>query len=192
MDHQDVRAALGELRRVLAPQVGRDWDVPAGPLDWSCRDTLAHIGHDQLAYAGQLVARPVDRYLPFDLAVRPGAGPGDVLQVVLACGELLAVALAAAGPGVRAWHWGPTDPGGFAAMGVAEILLHTHDIATGLGLGWSPPAGPAAAVLARLFPDAPTGTGADPAAVLLWCTGRAALPGLPRRTSWVWRAALPE
>ncbi|MFJ1755134.1 hypothetical protein [Kitasatospora sp. NPDC088134] len=108
-----------------------------------------------------------DRYLPFDLAVQPG-------------------------PGLRAWHWGPTDPTGFAAMGVAEILLHTHDIATGLGLDWTPPAGPSAAVLARLFPDAPTGTGADPAAVLLWCTGRTALPGLPRRTSWVWRAALPE
>ncbi|WAL76064.1 hypothetical protein OU787_33665 [Kitasatospora sp. YST-16] len=32
----------------------------------------------------------------------------------------------------------------------------------------------------------------DPAPVLLWCTGRAELPGRPRRESWTWRAALAE
>ncbi|WP_244178643.1 hypothetical protein [Streptomyces rubellomurinus] len=51
-------------------------------------------------------------------------------------------------------------------MGVAEILLHTHDITQGLAVEWQPPAPLCAAVLARLFPDAP-----------------------PRRTSWIWKAA---
>nr|WP_202524376.1 maleylpyruvate isomerase N-terminal domain-containing protein [Kitasatospora sp. SID7827] len=184
-----MRAALAETRRVLAPRLGRDWSVPAGPLEWNCRDTLAHLGHDLLGYAGQVTARPGDRYLPFDLTVRPEAGPAEVLDTALACGELLALALAAAEPGLRAWHWGPTDPSGFAAMGTAETLLHTHDIATGLALDWTPPPALCAAVLARLFPDAPPG---DPAPVLLWCTGRAALPGRPRRASWTWRAALDE
>ncbi|MFD8596740.1 maleylpyruvate isomerase N-terminal domain-containing protein [Kitasatospora sp. NPDC059646] len=188
MDHQDVRAALAELRLALAPHLQADWSVPAGGLEWSCRETLAHIGHDLLAYAGQVVARPADRYLPFDLTVRPDADPAATLQTALACGELLAVALAAADPALRAWHWGPTDPGGFAAMGVAETLLHTHDITTGLGLDRAMPPALCAAVLARLFPDAP---GGDPAAVLLWCTGRGGLPGLERRTTWGWKAALP-
>ncbi|MFE2349290.1 maleylpyruvate isomerase N-terminal domain-containing protein [Kitasatospora cineracea] len=187
--HQELRAALAQTRNVLAPHLGRDWGVPAGPLEWNCRDTLAHLGHDLLAYAGQLTARPADRYLPFDLTVRQEADPADLLATALACGELLALALAAAEPGLRAWHWGPTDPTGFAAMGVAETLLHTHDIATGLALGWAPPPALCAAVLARLFPDAPAG---DPAPVLLWCTGRTELPGRSRRESWTWRAALAE
>jgi hypothetical protein len=27
----------------------------------------------------------------------------------------------------RAWHWGPTDPSGFAALGVNETLMHTYE-----------------------------------------------------------------
>ncbi|MGW6918421.1 maleylpyruvate isomerase N-terminal domain-containing protein [Kitasatospora sp. NPDC054939] len=190
MNGDDVRTALHELRDTLGPHTGDPgWDAPAGPLEWSCRETAVHIAHDLLAYAGQLAARPARAYLPFDLTVQPAADPAEVLEVVAACGGLLATALDAAPPGLRAWHWGPCDPSGFAAMGVAEILLHTHDIANGLGLRRLPPAGLSAAVLARLFPDAPDG---EPARVLLWCTGRAELGGRPRRTSWTWRAAVDD
>ncbi|MEV4811351.1 hypothetical protein [Micromonospora avicenniae] len=45
--------------------------------------------------------------------------------MVTACAGLLAATVDAADPGTRAWHYGPCDPGGFAAMGVAETLLHT-------------------------------------------------------------------
>ncbi|WP_354639937.1 maleylpyruvate isomerase N-terminal domain-containing protein [Kitasatospora camelliae] len=187
MDATDVRRAVAAMVEVLEPAAGADWSVPAGPLEWSCRTTAAHVAHDLLGYAGQLTGLPQDGYLPFDLRVSEQAAPGEVLRVVTACGGLLACALAAADPGVRAWHWGPCDPAGFAAMGVAETLLHTHDITTGLGLPWRPDAEPSAGVLARLFPDAPPG---EPAEVLLWCTGRGELDGRPRRTSWSWRAAV--
>ncbi|MER7753902.1 DinB family protein [Kitasatospora sp. NPDC097643] len=186
MDHRDVDTALAELLQVLGPHADKDWTVPAGPLKWSCWETAAHIGHDLLAYAGQVAARPADSYLPFDLNVRPTASPAEVLQTVTACGRLLSCVLATAGPTSRAWHWGPCDPEGFAAMGVAEALLHTHDITRGLAVDWQPPAPLCAAVLGRLFPDAPPG---DPVQVLLWCTGRQELDGLPRRTSWIWKAA---
>jgi uncharacterized protein (TIGR03083 family) len=176
------------MLRVLGAYTGRDWTVPAGTLEWSCRDTAAHVAHDLLAYAGQVVGRPQGGYLPFDLTVSPTAAPAEVLAVVSACAGLLATALDAADPGLRAWHFGPCDPGGFAAMGVAETLLHTHDVTRGLGVAWQPPDALAAAVLARLFPDAPPG---PPAEVLLWATGRAELDGRPRRTSWTWRAVLP-
>ncbi|GLW54464.1 hypothetical protein [Kitasatospora phosalacinea] len=109
MDHQELRAALAEARRVLAPHLHADWSVPAGPLEWSCRDTLAHVGHDLLAYAGQVAALPADGYLPFDLTLHPDAGPAEVLTTALACGELLALALSAAAPTARAWHWGPSS-----------------------------------------------------------------------------------
>ncbi|MFJ3846867.1 maleylpyruvate isomerase N-terminal domain-containing protein [Streptomyces albidoflavus] len=189
MDHQDVQAAMAQMLEVLGPRTGEDWTVPAGPLEWSCRQTAAHISHDLLAYAGQLAARPADAYLPLDLCVRPIASPAEALQVAAACSGLLGSALATADPSLRAWHWGPCDPTGFAAMGVAEILLHTHDITRGLGVDWLPSAPLCAAVLDRLFPDAPPG---EPVRVLLWCTGRGDLNDLPRQTSWTWKAARPD
>jgi hypothetical protein len=189
MDHQDVQAAVAEMLRVLAPHTAEDWTVPAGSLEWSCWLTAAHIGHDLLAYAGQLAARPADAYLPFDLRIRPTASPAEVLQVVAACGGLLSSTLATADPGLQAWHWGPCDSEGFAAMGVAETLLHTYDITQGLAVHWLPPASPSAGILDRLFPDAPPG---DPTRVLLWCTGRGELDNIPRRTSWTWKAARPD
>jgi hypothetical protein len=174
------------MLRVLVPEQDRDWRVPAGPLDWTCRQAAAHVAHDLLAYAGQLAGRPSDAYLPLDLTVRPDAPVRDVLRVVAACGGLLISAIDTAGPDARAWHWGPTDPGGFAALGVNEVLMHTHDITRGLAVPWTPPADLCAAVLDRLFVDPPDG---DPAEVLLWCTGRAELGGRPRRGSWTPRAA---
>jgi hypothetical protein len=186
MDRQDVDAALAEMLRVLSPHTATDWSVSAGPLEWSCWQTAAHIGHDLLAYAGQLAAQPTDAYLPFDLNLRPTASPAQVLQAVAACGGLLSSALVTASPNLRAWHWGPCDAEGFAAIGVAETLLHTHDITQGLSVDWRPPAPLSTAILNRLFPDAPPG---DPTQVLLWCTGRAELDGFPRRTSWTRNAA---
>jgi hypothetical protein len=184
---RDVEMAVAEMVGVLTPYVSGDWGVRAGSLEWSCWTTAAHVGHDLLAYAGQVAGRPDDAYLPFDLVVRAGTPPADVLRVVAACGRLLSGALAAAEPGSRGWHWGPADPGGFAALGVDEALLHTYDIAQGLGIDWLPPADLCAAVLARLFPGAPEG---DPVRVLLWSTGRGELDGHERVTSWVLKAAV--
>ena len=119
--------------------------------------------------------------------MRADAPVPRVLDAVRACGGLLATALRASRPTVRAWHWGPTDPTGFAALGVNEILVHTWDIAQGLGLDWQPPAELAALVVQRLSPGAPTG---DPVPVLLWSTGRIALPQHPRQESWSLHAAM--
>ncbi|PWU49046.1 hypothetical protein DLJ46_10335 [Micromonospora globispora] len=187
MTGADVRAAVDEMVRVLGPATDRDWSVRAGDLEWSCWATAAHVAHDLLAYAGQVSATPTDRYLPFDLRVREDASPADVLTVVTASAGLLCAAVDTADPRLRAWHWGPCNPGGFAAMGVAETVLHTYDITRGLGLPWRPPARLSSGVLRRLFPDAPAGNAPE---VLLWMTGRAALGDRPRRTSWAWRAAI--
>jgi Mycothiol maleylpyruvate isomerase N-terminal domain len=187
VDGEDVEAAVNEMLRVLSPYHSLDWTVPAGTLEWSSWTTAAHVAHDLLAYAGQVAARPDTAYLPLDLRIREGATPAEVLTIVVACGRILSRTIAAADPTERAWHYGPCDLGGFAAMGVAETVLHTYDITRGLGIDWRPPADACAAVLARLFPDAPAG---DPADVLLWCTGRGELPGRARITSWVWKAAV--
>jgi hypothetical protein len=187
VDSEIVQRAGAEMVDVLGPHDSLDWQVPAGSLTWSCWTTAAHVAHDLLAYAAQLAARPTTAYLPFDLVITADASPREVLQVVTACAELLSNAVAAANPETRAWHWGLSDPAGFAAMGIGETVLHTFDITQGLGLSWLPPQPLCAAVLSRLFPDAPAG---DPVQILLWCTGRANLDGYPRVTSWGWKAAV--
>ncbi|WP_223856163.1 MULTISPECIES: maleylpyruvate isomerase N-terminal domain-containing protein [Streptomyces] len=186
----DVERAAAGMVSALSPHGGRDWTVRAGSLDWTCRTTAAHVAHDLFAYAAQVAALPADGYLPLDLHVRPSAPPAEALRAVTASARLLSTAVDAAAPDARAWHWGPCDPAGFAAMGVAEVLLHTYDIAQGLGLDWRPPADLSALVLARLFPDAPADAPRPDA--LLWSAGRTALPDRPRRTTWTWQAALPQ
>jgi uncharacterized protein (TIGR03083 family) len=178
-----VEAAVGEMTRVLTPHTEADWHVPAGSLEWSCRETAAHVAHDLVAYAGQVAGGARASYLPFELVVAPSP-PREVLEVVAACGRLLRGAIELAGPDTVAWHWGMTDTAGFAAMGVAETLVHTHDITQGLGVGWRPPESLSQLVVDRLLPDAPKGPASD---VLLWATGRADLDGHPRVTEWVWR-----
>ena len=183
MNADDLERAVRTMRDVLGPPAERDWSARAGTLEWTCRETLAHIAHDLLAYAAQLGRRAADAYLPLDLTVRDTAAVPEVLAVAEACGGLLALALRAAPPGARAWHFGPCDPGGFAALGVAEVLVHTYDITRGLRVGWRPPADLSAAVLTRLRPEAPAG-GGDPAEVLLRRTGRLGDVG-----PWRWSAA---
>jgi hypothetical protein len=167
--------------------VGRDWSARAAGLDWTCRQTAAHIAHDLAKYAAQLAGRVEDSYLNFRLVIPNDAPMTEVLRVVGACGSLLTESVAAAPGDARAWHYGPTDSTGFAAMGIGELLVHTYDIANGFGIDWRPPDELAEVVVSRLFnmsyPD-------DPASLLLWATGRVDLPGRPRVEAWVWRAAL--
>jgi Mycothiol maleylpyruvate isomerase N-terminal domain len=186
---EDIYAAARAAQAVFRPVLYEDWARPAGSLQWSCRDTAIHIAHDLVAYSLQLSGQINEAYLPIDLGVRSTASLRQVLATVGASATLLAQSVAAAEPSARGWHWGPTDPGGFAALGVNEMLVHTWDIAQGLSVRWQPPAGLCSAVLERLFPDAPAG---DPVKGLLWATGRMELPGRPRLVSWTVRAALAE
>ncbi|PSK98352.1 hypothetical protein CLV63_10523 [Murinocardiopsis flavida] len=203
-----VRLAVETLGRAPAAA----WDRKAGPLEWDCRETAEHLVDDLFAYAVQLGPRtpPLDAEVPFHWeSRRPGgpenavhadraAGPAGLLQTLEASGALLVAMVRTTPPEVRAHHsFGVSDPAGFAAMGVVETLVHTGDLAEGLGLDWAPPADLCARVLTRLFPDVASDNGSDPDAAsgtgpwptLLWATGRAELPGRPRRTRWRWHSA---
>ncbi|MGW3927971.1 VOC family protein [Streptomyces microflavus] len=195
----DVTRAVGLTADVLAGAPADRWDAPAGTLEWTCWETVEHLSDDLFAYAVQLGPRtpPLDGEVPYRWAPeRQGgphnavfadraAGPAGLLATLEASGALLASMARTTPPGVRSYHgFGISDPEGFAAMGVLETLVHTHDLAEGLGLEWTPPGALCDRVLARLFPDAPTG--GDRWTVLLWATGRTALPDHPRRTSWRW------
>jgi hypothetical protein len=197
----DVGQAVHLAVNVLEGAPAAAWDTKAGSLEWTCWETVEHLGDDLFAYAAQLGLRtpPLTGEVPFVRhSRRPGgpvnnvhadreAGPAGLLQVLEASGALLTAMVRTAPAGVRAYHvHGVSDPEGFAAMGVVETLVHTRDLAEGLCLTWQPPADLCSRVLARLFPGTPATP--NPWDALLWATGRIALPGRPRLTSWRWWA----
>ncbi|MGW0775576.1 hypothetical protein ACWD01_18445 [Streptomyces sp. NPDC002835] len=199
-DDVDLAVALAVAALRDAPPAA--WDGAAGTLEWTCWETAEHLADDLFAYAVQLGPRtpPLDRGVPFHYeSRRPGgpansvhadrdAGPDGLFEVLEASGALLTAMVRTASPDLRSHHvFGASDPEGFAAMGVVETLVHTHDLAEGLGLPWEPPAGLCARVLARLFRDVPEDAAPWPA--LLWSTGRADLPGRPRPGAWRWYGA---
>nr|WSS68163.1 VOC family protein [Streptomyces sp. NBC_01175] len=193
-----VRLAVDTL---AAPPVD-DWHIPAGSLTWDCWETVEHLSDDLFAYAVQLGPRrpSLETEVPYRWApdreggpsnsvfADPGAGTAGLLQTLEASGALLTAMVRTASPDLRSYHsHGVSDPEGFAAMGIVETLVHTHDVAAGLSLSWTPPRDLCDRVLARLFPDAPDDE--DRWTVLLWSTGRADLPGRAGVTSWRWHGA---
>jgi hypothetical protein len=200
MNADDVRRAVALAVETLAVATDRDWTATtAGGLDWSCWETVEHMSDDLFAYAAQLgPSKPsVTTHVPFgwrqsrpgapylSVFVDPANGPAALLEVLETCGAMLAALVEIVPPDRMSFHnYGPSNPSGFAAMGVVEVLAHLHDVTTGLGLEWVPPADLCAGALARLFPDAPAGF--EPWPTLLWCTGRADLPGHPAPASWRW------
>lgn len=187
----DVERSVDLVVAALRTAEDLDWSVPAGSLEWDCRRTGDHLARCLIAYAGQLAVQPGDRYVSFGARADDDAGPADVLEFVLAGGRILAAVVRASPPATRAYHpYGTSDPEGFAGMGCVETLVHGYDIAGGLGLAFDPPPDVCARVLARMFPDlAAAMPEADPWQALRYATGRIALPGSPRLTSWRWRGA---
>ena len=192
-DHLDsaVRVALAALREV-PPEA---WSGKAGSLDWDGWVTIEHLADALFSYAAQLAPPSLERAVPFAWEAKfPGAptsviyadratGPAGLLEVLETCAAIQ-VAVARTTPATTpALHtYSPSDTEGFTAMGIVETLVHTHDV---VGPSWTPSAQLCSVALARLFPEAPTDT--DPWQTLLWATGRAELPGLPRRTAeWKW------
>ncbi|AZM61564.1 MULTISPECIES: GNAT family N-acetyltransferase [unclassified Streptomyces] len=189
-----MEEAVADCVAALGAVTDRDWtEIRAGRLEWSCRRTAAHIASDLIAYAGQLAGRTQDAYTPFMITIdgaEDGLDPADnagTLQVITATGALLAAAVRTTPRAVRAFHPFPfrhANREGFAAMGVAEVLLHTYDIAEGMKIGYEPPAELVSFVLTRIFPQVKPGP--TPWRTLLWATGRGDLPGREPVTAWRW------
>lgn len=179
IDGDDVLAAADYAVGVFASVDDGQWDKQAGPVDWTCRETVAHVGDCLTWYAALLTRRAAASVNVGE--VNLAWEPAVLLDCVRSGAALLALAIGAAGPEDLAWHsWGAADRSGFAGMGADEILVHSADVAAGLGLAYQPPPRLCEAVLRRLFPWETVEP--DPWTALLRANGR----GEPADPEWRW------
>ena len=184
----DVVEAGALAREALAGAAEFDWSELAQGLDWDCRRTLDHMADALAFYAGQLASRAQTR----SPSVRAGDAKksvGDLISVVGTMAHIVAAILRSVPPDARTFHpAGMADVSGYSAMACTELLLHTSDIAAGLGFAFHPPNELSARILARLFPW--VADVRQPWEALRWATGRLALPDRPPvGDNWYWQCA---
>lgn len=196
MGGDQVDQAVAHAVRALRTVTDRDWSVNACGLEWSCLYTAEHIAGDFIGYATNVTGRTEGDYVPFDIVLEDGTGPEGAVRVIEATGGLLSAVARTAPPTARGWHpypHGSADATGFAAMGIAELLLHTYDIMRALDAVYEPPAELCEALLAWLFPHVPPAPDSSDDGhwrTLLWATGRGELPGRARLDRWRWHNAI--
>ncbi len=188
---EDLREAARHLDEALRPELAQgDWSIVATPTDWSCRDTLDHIGNALCSYATSLANRFTERPRSRTRDGDATASPGELLSTATSLAGVLAAVAEGAPPGRRAFHpAGMADRDGFVAMGCDEVLVHGHDIAQAFGIGYDPSHDLCNRIVRRLFPWAPVDEHA-PWELLLWANGRQPLSDRPRRSrDWWWHCA---
>lgn len=174
------------------------WETPAAELEWTCRETVAHTLSCLGVYAMQLsgTGRGSHNYTPLaelhPRAGRPGVwfwpeetgGTSAIVQCIDNVAGLLVAVVATVPADKIGWHpSGSCDRTGFAAMGMAEVLLHTFDILAAHGVSLAPPHQVVDPVLSRIFPDA--ARNGDAWGDLLRATSRTPET---RGRSWRWRS----
>jgi hypothetical protein len=125
----------------------RDWSVPAGTLQWSCTKTADHAVDTVLAPAIFLASRRQDSYPEFgwNHLMGPEARPDQLVEGLETATRILTAVIEAAPPETRAvirrrpvvQTAGPED---FAPRAALEVILHAHDVCTGLDIAFEPSA----------------------------------------------------
>jgi hypothetical protein len=170
----DVVAAAIAAEAALRPAIGRDWSVRAGPLEWNVEQTITHMIAATAKYTLYLASRS-EHFIGVSIGRWADATNEEVVDSLVPVAVGLANVAAAAPPGVRAYHvTGPSTAADYLGRACVEILVHTDDALTGLGLAFAPPAELCSRALAQQYHDAAVARAADadPWRDLLAATGR--------------------
>jgi hypothetical protein len=152
----DVVAAAVTVEAALRPVAGRDWSVRAGTLAWDVDRTISHMIGAPAKYTLYLASRcehfiafAVQRWRDGDVANE------EVIDSVVPIATGLAAVAAITPPDVRAFHvTGPSSAADYVGRACVELLVHTDDALSGLGVAFAPPADLCRRVLAQQYPDA--------------------------------------
>lgn len=125
--------------------VGRDWTVAAGTLEWSCLRTADHTVDTVFAPALFLASRKLDAYPTYGIFTPgPDAEPPVLIEALQTMTRILIAVVRAAPPATRAVIWRrpaaeTRPPPDFVPRGALELILHAHDVCSGLGVEFRPP-----------------------------------------------------
>ena len=170
----DVVAAAVTVEAALRPVVGCDWSVRAGPLEWDVEQTITHMLGATAKYTLYLASR-CQHFIGLTVRRWPDATNDEVIDSVVPVATGLAAVAAVTPPGVRAFHaTGPSSAADYVGRACVELLVHTDDALSGLGVAFEPPADLCRRVLAQQYPDVTTPGGSWQS--LLAATGRPVRP----------------
>jgi hypothetical protein len=134
------------VARAWESAADRDWSVRAGTLDWSCVATADHAVDCVYAPAFFLASRRTDRYpdVGVDLTLGDEATPERLVESLEIATRMLAAVVNDAGPDVRAVIFRRPEvllgtPDDFVPRAALELILHGHDVCSGLGIPFEPP-----------------------------------------------------
>jgi Mycothiol maleylpyruvate isomerase N-terminal domain len=149
----DVVDAAAVAEGALRPVADRDWAVAAGPLEWDVEQTITHMIGATAKYTLYLAGR-CEHFIGLAVTRWPDATNEEVIDSVLPVAAGLAAVAAATPPGVRAYHvTGPSSAADYVGRACVELLVHTDDALSGLGVAFAPPGDLCRRVLAQQFPD---------------------------------------
>jgi hypothetical protein len=150
----DVVAAAAVVEAALRPVAGRDWSVRAGPLDWDVEQTITHMIGAPAKYTLYLASR-CQHFIGLAVTRWPDATNEEIIDSVVPVATGLAAVAAVTPPGVRAYHvTGPSSAADYVGRACVELLVHTDDALSGLGVAFAPPADLCRRVLAQQYADA--------------------------------------
>jgi hypothetical protein len=125
----------------------RDWTVPAGTLEWTCLATADHAVDCVYAPAFFLASRLVDAYPEAggDLTMGERATPALLVESLGIATRMLVAVVNDASDDVRAVIFRRPEmvtapPADFLPRGAMELILHAHDVCSGLRVPFEPPA----------------------------------------------------
>jgi len=150
----DVVDAAATAEAALRPVAGRDWSVRAGTLEWNVEQTVSHMIGATAKYTLYLASR-CEHFIGVAVTRWPDATNEEVIDSIVPVAAGLAAVAAVTPPGVRAYHvTGPSSAADYVGRACVELLVHTDDALSGLGVAFAPPADLCRRVLAQRFPDA--------------------------------------
>jgi hypothetical protein len=150
----DVITAAATAEAALRPVAGRDWSVRAGSLDWDVERTITHMIGATAKYTLYLASR-CEHFIALSVTRWPDASNEEIIDSIVPVATGLAAVAAVTPPDVRAYHLtGPSSAAGYVGRACVELLMHTDDALSGLGVAFAPPAALCRRVLAQQFPDA--------------------------------------
>jgi hypothetical protein len=143
----DLRTLSDLVAAAWMSAVDADWSRPAGTLAWSCLETADHAVDCVYAPAFFLASRRLDAYpeIGEHLTLGATATPALLVESLAIAARMLVGTVAEAEPDVRAIIFQRPEvivapPADFLPRGAMELILHAHDVCSGLGVPFEPPA----------------------------------------------------